>query len=132
SVVSEFSNYHQYIEDVFNFDELGFSLIENTEEIIGVKEEIISEEMANKAKEVCSLLVSSHLWKDYLSKGIPIGFNGYVAQVDKLWRHETKKDIEKYFHIAHSLKLIFLYKNDGWLFIKEGEKTNNIKPIENN
>jgi|BioPla2DNA2_1021312.scaffolds.fasta_scaffold16573_2 uncharacterized LabA/DUF88 family protein len=132
-VVKNFTNHHEYIEDIFEFKKSGIEIskVEKTEDMkIGVQEGFeITDELKEKANDVCSLLLGSIYWKKYKAEGgDKVGLNGYASVIkNNVWKHETKENIIKYFHIAHSLEYITICKDkDGLLFFEEGNKTNEI------
>lgn len=116
-MVNVFSDYHQYLEDLL--------LIEPEVVIndVGIPINRITEEMRNKAKEVCQMLYNSNYWKKFIDEGEPVSLRGYSTVINKnIWKKETVSRIERYFHAAHTLEFVQLYKEGDKLFFKEGSK----------
>ena len=120
-IVSSFSDYHEYIEDIFNL----------TSEMLVVEEEqdvdllITLDNHDNydieNAKEVSKLLYNSNVWKTYETEGNPITLKGYMSIVSKKIRRNSTQVI-KYFELAHQYKYITIYKDrDKGLCLRKGD-----------
>ena len=132
-VVNVFADYHQFIEDLFEFQSRGFSLTENSDSkiVIGIDSNEITEDLDIKAKEISLLLYKSNIWQGCQTSGKPIGLNGYVDMVNlKVWKHEEKKSLIKYFHVAHTRGYVELYLSDDdrWIYIREGKNITELFP----
>lgn len=108
-IVNVFSDYHQYIEDLFQIQQ-------PIEQI----KQTVTELMLQKAKDVSSFLYNSNIYKSSIKKGELISLKGYSSQLKKLWK-ESQTDIENYFNHAHDLGYIEIYEKDKTKYLKEGK-----------
>lgn len=120
-VVGVFADYHQYIEELFDFGARGLAVTES-ENKIGVEKQI-SEEMDKKARDVASFFYQSDFWNNYKNHSKYVGLNGYAQQLVRIMTHESRNDIIYYFNIAHTQEYITIYEGENKvLCLKDGNK----------
>jgi uncharacterized LabA/DUF88 family protein len=121
-VVSEYADYHEYIEDIFkiNYDSLISQDEPESDIIIRGKNFNPEEARIEDAQEVSKLLYSSNIWKRSETDGNPVTLKGYLQIIlKKVGR--TSSQIEKDFALAHQLKYVTLYRDENkGLCIKKG------------
>ncbi|MED1854340.1 NYN domain-containing protein, partial [Brevibacillus borstelensis] len=133
-VILSFAHQHQYIEDIFEFEANGISL-RSSEEVgkedspIGVNEESITDELANKAFIVAQYLFRSPLWRTYKEgSGNKVGLYGFADTLRKnKLKTEVKSDIIHYLHVAHTLKFLTLVRDEhGMIYFEVGDDTDKV------
>lgn len=112
NVVNVFSDFHLYIEDLFNIDS------KDTES------EKKDNTLDQKAREAAFLLYTSDLWKDYFAeRGQEVTLRGYCLILNRhVWKRETVEKIERYFQRANELSYVKLVTKGTKICFEKGEK----------
>ncbi|MGN7270110.1 NYN domain-containing protein [Bacillus licheniformis] len=111
NVVNVFSDFHLYIEDLFNI----------TDNDTDNKEQ--DDSLDQKAREVAQLLYTSDLWKDFMEHGRLVGLKGYSVSLNRhVWKREPVEKIERYFQRAAELSYVKLVNKSGKTYFEKGEK----------
>lgn len=124
-VVSEYADYHEYIEDIFNINVEPMPDPEEPEMDIVLCGKRFNPEEARieDAQEVSKLLYTSNIWKKSEIDGNPVTLKGYLQiLLKKVGR--TPSQIEKDFALAHQLKYVTIYKDENkGLCLKRGNNS---------
>ncbi len=123
-IVTKYTDYHEYIEDIFNLNQQNELPGESPADPDNIKKEtdISSEENIERAREVSKLLYESIVWKKNEQFGEAISLKGYVNILAKTIIR-TQAQIFDDFKLAHSLQFICIYNDpQKGLCIKEGAK----------
>ncbi len=131
-IVKNYLDYHEYIEVLFDFDKLGYSLGKEHQIRIGIDIDDIKPDEKPIVENVCKLFYSSYFWTNYNKKGDLVGLDGYIKSLlkDISMKGKNPSDLNRYFHIAHSLEYVTLFQKNNMIYIREGLKNNNF--IEDN
>jgi uncharacterized LabA/DUF88 family protein len=124
-VINVFSDYHQYIEDLFELDKL-------TENEIDIN--VIETINEDKAKIVSEIFYGSGAFKNLKEKNIQVVLGEYAKSLSRMPKmkatKESKDNIIEYFKAAHSLGFVYLFEHGDIIYIKEGEKYSELMNIE--
>lgn len=123
-MVTKFTDYHEYIEDIFNINTKIELPAENLS--IDTKKDVDSKtltgEDVERAKEVSRMLYESNVWKKTMDLGETISLKGYVNILAKTIIRNQAQIFED-FKLAHYLQLICIYNDPKkGLCLKEGPK----------
>ncbi|MEH7393392.1 NYN domain-containing protein [Bacillus sp. JJ1474] len=124
-VINVFSDYHQYLEDIFDLN--------NVHKVEEVKFEIdeITAELGEKAKMVSEKFYNSGAFKNLKTKSVWVSLSSYSRDLSKIGALQTtKSDVIKYFQIANILEFVELYEHENQLYIREGKKYQEIFHLE--
>jgi len=121
-IVSEYGDFHEYIEDIFNLS--SDRLPNETEGELDLTFSGINcnlkETKIEDAQEVSKLFYSSNIWKRAELDGNPITLKGYLQIILKKIERAPSQ-IEKDFALAHQLKYITIYEDENkGLCLKKG------------
>ncbi|MFC5449361.1 NYN domain-containing protein [Paenibacillus aestuarii] len=108
SIVNVFSDYHQFLEDLFDI----FIDISAFDE-----KDILSQ----KAFDVSSFFYKSKFWERFRESGSPVTLRGYAIQLKRTFR-DSQSNIEHYFHHAHILKYIEIVEIEGVKYLRGGSR----------
>lgn len=124
-VVNIFSDYHQYLEDLFDLESM------NKIEYLNLQTEEISEELERKALLVSEKYYSSGAYKLLKKVGTPVELVKYAVSLSKIpTLREDKESIIEYFKIANSLEIVELVEKDGSVYIYEGKQIPDFQHLE--
>lgn len=125
-IVAEYADTHDYIEDIFQLTVICEAGAATEETGIDFELANITDAQVERAREVARYLYSSQIWRKSSQLGEPVSLTGYInviARVINRFPGEILND----FKVAHHLKYITIYQDQNRkLFIKEGEKKDEI------
>ncbi len=137
-IVTKYTDYHEYIEDIFHLTLKEEPHNIDSPENGGLKFddncETITAEEIDRAKEVSKLLYGSNVWKKYEQVGEIISLKGYINILAKTVIRNQAQILED-FKLAHHLQYINIYNDQKkGLCLREGPKraeleTENVKEI---
>jgi uncharacterized LabA/DUF88 family protein len=125
SIVTKYTDYHEYIEDIFNISPKSELAAESPACLIAPNEidsATVTEEDIERAKEVSKLLYESIVWKKNEPLNETVSLKGYVNILAKTIIR-TQAQIFDDFKLAHSLQYVCIYNDPKkGLCLKEGSK----------
>lgn len=130
-VVTKYTDYHEYIEDIFHIKEEHHyeiapedSCSRELNSVVKFNDngQTVTAEDIDKAKEVSKLFYGSNVWKKYEQIGEIISLKGYINILAKTVIRNQAQLLED-FKLAHTLEYVHIYNDPKkGLCLKEGAK----------